>query len=66
LHWSLEDPVGWFASNIRNKPVHYVLNLRVDSCQQSGKQQLYLLPDTSGLPFSLFNFDKRARVSFLY
>lgn len=54
LHWSLKDPVGWFASNIRDKPVHYVLNLKIDTC---GKLTC-LLPDTSSLTFNLFYFGK--------
>ena len=44
-----------FISNIKDNPIHYVLNLRIDSCCLSNKQ-IYLFPDTSKMPFNLFCF----------
>jgi hypothetical protein len=53
----MERDYSMFISAIKDKPVHYVLNLRVDSCNQSDKH-MCLLPDTSKLLFNLFCFGK--------
>lgn len=57
----IEDRTKWFATYIRGKAAHYVLNLNIDTCSNN---QIYLLPDTSCLPFNLFYFDKRSNVKF--
>ncbi len=57
----IEDRTNWFATNIRDKSVNYVLNLNIETCSNN---QVYILPDTSCLPFNLFYFDKRSNVKF--
>nr|WP_221410769.1 hypothetical protein [Ornithobacterium rhinotracheale] len=60
---SMERNYSVFFSAIKNKPMHYVLNLQIDSCGQS----LCLLPDTSELSFNLFDFGKNFKGSlFVY
>jgi len=59
----IEERTRWFASVVKDKPVHYVLNLRVGSCEHSDNH-ICLLPDTSILPFNLFYFDDRSNLKF--
>jgi len=61
----VEEYMSWLISAIKDKPAHYVLNLRIDSCGQPDKH-ICLLPDTSSLSFNLFYFDKRKKIIFMY
>ena len=53
---SIERDYSMFISDLKKNPVHYVLNLKIDSCGESNEP--CLLPDTGSLPFDLFCFDK--------
>jgi len=55
--FSMETSYSRFIATIKDKPVHYVLNLKIDSCEQSGKH-ICLLPDTGRLLFNIFCFGK--------
>ncbi len=59
-----EERVNKLSSDLKGNPLYYVLNLIIDSCNNSDKQ-ICLLPDTSDLPFHLFSFDKNLRVKFI-
>jgi len=56
----IKERTGWFASYIKDNFAFYVLNLKVESCDN----QIYLLPDTNSLAFNLFYFDKRSNIRF--
>jgi len=59
----IEERTKCFASIVKDKTVHYVLNLRVLSSEHSDNH-ICLLPDTSYLPFNLFYFDKRLNLKY--
>lgn len=52
-----EERINSFATSLRDKPLLYVLNLRIDSCTNDDNN-IVLVPDPSNMPFNLFYFDK--------
>ncbi len=57
---SMDKSYTEFVSSMKYGRIHYVLNLRIDSCDQS----ICLLPETGTLPFNLFSFGKNYKGGF--
>lgn len=59
----MERSYSMFISKVKDKPVHFVLNLMFEKHDQYD-QYSFFQPDTSKLPFSLIYFDKRFKPQF--
>jgi hypothetical protein len=59
----IEERTDDFISAVKDKPVHYVLNLMFEKHEQPD-QHSFFQPDTSKLNFNLILFDKRFKPQF--
>jgi len=60
----IKERTGRFSSAVLEKPLHFVLNLHIDSCAKND-ENIRLLPDSSSMPFNLFYFDKHSNFRFV-
>jgi len=59
----MERDYSTFIFAIKNKPVHFVLNLMFEKHGHPG-QHAFFMPDTSKMKFDLISFDKRYKPQF--